>query len=210
MINWLRKRSVALSISIVIVIISFVIMIVRDEGINNNDTTTTRHEVHEGFTVTVTEQEDYVTYTITITDEDSEYIPLTRPLTEGTLTLGSTFEFDNMRITLGDTIGWTDVDASWSNLNRQPVFYIPITITNISRSSNRLYGWMVTLFGPDGLRLDEVDFYFDNDVFNGRNDMRPGATLNSYLHILYTGDGEYVIELNDWDYNLEVIFQIRR
>ena len=209
--TWLRKRPVAIGISTAIVIISFIIMIVRDEEINNNNT-----QVHDGFTVTVTQQEDYVTYTITITDEDSPYLPLTRPPVdplprpEGYLPLGSTFDFDNLRITLGDMIGWTYVDTYWSSLHRQPVFYIPISITNNHTSSHRLDGWRVIMFGPDGLRLDEVDFYFDNNAVGGRNDMRPGATFHSYLHILYDGDGEYVIEFSDWNDTIEVIFQVQR
>jgi len=200
--TWFRKRPVALTISAIIVIIAFIIMTVRDEGINN---------------ASVTQPVEVIEYTITVTEGAyTEATPATReavdplPRTDGYLPLGSTFDFDNLRITLGNTIGWTDVDASWSDLNRETVFYIPITVTNNYSSSHRLQGWLVTMFGPDGLRLDEVDWYFDNDVLNGRNDMRPGATLHSYLHILYDGDGEYVIEFSDWDETVEIIFQVRR
>ena len=197
--NWLRKRPVAISISAVIVIISFIIMTVRDEGINN-------------VVYLPVELYQYLEDTGIYVEVPVAPRPAVDPLprTDGYLQLGSTFDFDNLRITLGDTVRWTDVDASWSDLNRQTVFYIPISVTNNYSSSHRLHGWLVTMFGPDGLRLDEVEWYFDNDVLNGRNDMRPGATLHSYLHILYDGDGEYVIEFSDWDYTIEVIFQVRR
>jgi len=197
--NWLRKRPVALTISAIIVVISFAIMAIRDEGINNADVI--------DYTITVTQATDD-TYVEAVQEARQAVDPLPRP--EGYLSLGSTFDFDNIRVTLGETIGWTDINVSWSDNDGKDVFSIPITVTNIYSSSHRLHRWMVTMFGPDGLRLDEVDSYFNNDIFNGRNDMRPNATMHSYIHILYDGDGEYVIEFSDWDYTIEIKFQVRK
>ena len=195
MTAWLRKLPVAISISTIIVVISFTIMITREyEWLD---------EAYIDQLIAELRDMQGIPY-----DSPCDLRNLAAPLT---LSLGSTFDFDNIRITLGETIGWTDINASWSNNDGKDVFYIPITVTNIYSSSHTLNRWLLTMFGPDGLRLDKIDSYFNNDIFFGRNDMRPNATMHSYVHILYDGDGEYVIEFFDWGvYTIEVIFQVQK
>ena len=136
--------------------------------------------------------------------------PITASPSDGVVTLGSSFYFDNMYVEIGTEIGWTTVNRQWSDRHGLQAFYIPVTVTNMHNVSHRLSSFRVTFFGPDGLRLDEMSFYFDSDIFNGRNDMRPGATMHSYIHILYDGEGEYVIEFSERNNLVEVIFNLQR
>jgi len=123
------------------------------------------------------------------------------------LTLGSTFEFDDLEITIGTDIEWVTVENQFSDHDGADVIQLPITITNLSDDTHGLNMFFFTFFGSNGTRLDGVSSFFDNSVdFAG--DMRSGATQESYMYILFDGDGEYVIEFNDWSETIEVIFNI--
>ena len=203
----LKKRPVAIGISIVLVLIALL------WGINNRDP-------ENGLsgsviqTVTPTPSPDPTpTPGGTATPVPSPTpARTTTPLPEGALALGATFELDDFIIALGDTIGWTTVDRDWSDFYGRDVFYLPITLTNLSAETRAAHSLFVRAFGPNGLELDRIGWDFQNDLFSAGH-MRPGAILESYMHILYEGEGEYVLEFVNWDWqsdDIEVIFQVQR
>ena len=197
MMNWLRKRPVAIGISAVISLISLFVMLVINEE---------EEPVYEAWPI------------ISTTEGPAEARSATPPpmhsipVSEGDLTFGSTFEFSNLLITFGDRVGWTAVDVEWSNLYGQTVFYVPVTVTNLYTSTQRLPSYRIRKFGPDGLRVEDVGYLFDDDVSHWNSEMRPGATLHSYMHILYNGSGQYVLEFDPawWDDTgpIEVFFDV--
>jgi len=127
---------------------------------------------------------------------------------EGELPLGSTFLFEDMEITIGDTLGWAEIESGWSDRDGELVFYLPVTVTNRSGETRNFFPWF-ELYGPSGLELDRISFYFDDIAHMGG--MRDGATQDGYMHILYEGDGEYVIVFYDWwNPPIEIVFQVRR
>jgi len=151
----------------------------------------------------VVQQEDH---TDEINNEEAEEIEEEQ---SDYLTLGSTFEFDDFEITLGDSISWTTLENQFSDMDGSDVFYIPITLTNLSDETQGLNMFSYTLFGSAGTQLDSVSSFFDDDVA-WAGDMRPGATLESNLHILYDGDGEYYIEFDNWSESLEVMISVSK
>jgi hypothetical protein len=112
-----------------------------------------------------------------------------------TLTFGDTFLFDNLEITFNSDISFVVLENMFSDLDGSNVIRIPITITNRAETSHGLNMFYVSYFGPDGLALGSAWAFFSEDDVRGVN-MRPNATLNSYLHVLYNGDGDYYLEFS--------------
>jgi|GEM_PF-1516241 len=124
--------------------------------------------------------------------------------------LGETFVFDDLEIRIIDDAEWGVIDARWSDLNGRDVLMLPVTVTNVGDSANSL-GWNVKLYGSNGIELENISFYTDDDNVLRSGDIRPGASLQGRIYILYDGDGEYVIEFSDWrEGDLQVIFNVRK
>ena len=144
------------------------------------------------------------------TEEGTEEEPSEEEPATDTLTLGSTFEFDDLEITIHDQFGWTTLENQFSDLDGSDVFYLPITVTNLHDETHGLNMFTYRFFGSNGLQLDNVSAFFDNDIA-WAGDMRSGATLESYIYFLYDGDGEYVVEFFQlFGATTEVVFQVQR
>ena len=131
------------------------------------------------------------------------------PVIQTEFTLGEPFEFDGLEITILDDISWGEIESRWSNFDGEDYFFLPVTVTNIGTSSNS-FPWNVTTFGPRGLELDSIARDVDADDITRSGDIRAGATLEGYIHILFDGDGEYVIEFSDWNDEASVIFEVQQ
>jgi|GEM_PF-3020482 len=123
--------------------------------------------------------------------------------------------FDGWGITIHDEIAWTVFADQTSAFNGHAVFYLPISITNLGEQSRRFSGVSHRTYGPDGLRLSDVFRSFRRDVVHADTvEMRPGATVAHYVHVLYNGDGEYVIEFypnqNGSRELVEFVFQVQK
>lgn len=125
------------------------------------------------------------------------------------LSFGSTFTFDGLEITIGEGVKWVKVDNRFSDKDGSNVAELPITVKNISDESHGLNSFSYTFYGPDGTELDSVFSYFDNDVFSA-GDMRPGASMQTYLHLLYTTEGDYYIEFDDYSDKYEVKIPLKK
>ena len=120
------------------------------------------------------------------------------------LGLGSTFEFDGFTFTLGDSYETTTLENQYSDLNGKTVLVIPVTVTNNNSDTKSVNLFYFKAFGPDGNELAQCyTYYMDTDLLMA-GDMRSGATKDSYLHLVYTEDGDYVIELEDFKTKLEI------
>ena len=129
------------------------------------------------------------------------------PVIETEFTLDDTFMFDDLEITIKSDVKWETIDNRWSDFHEREIMVLPITVTNIGDSTNN-FPWNVKLFGPNGIELDGISYYVDDDVTRS-GDIRSGATLNGKLHILFDGFGEYVIEFSDFrEGETQVIFTV--
>jgi len=140
-----------------------------------------------------------------------EFDPNAVPVIQTVFALGETFIFDGLAITIEDDISWGRVANRWSNNYRVEYFFLPVTVMNVGTSNNS-FPWGVTAFGPAGLELDRIAWDVANDDITRSGDIRPGATLTGYIHVIYDGDGEYVIQFSVWSEldDIEVIFEIER
>ena len=126
------------------------------------------------------------------------------------LTLGDTFLFDGLEITIGAVLGWTIVDNQFSDLDGSDAFYLLITLTNLTASPRGLDRFYFSVFGAEGMRLEDVSPFFERD-FAWADDILPDESLSSFLYVLYDSDGGYLIEFSDWMHDsISVIFEVRK
>jgi len=132
--------------------------------------------------------------------------PEALPVIQTEFALNETLVFDDLEITIHKDFEWAKVVASWHDLNGESVFALPVTVKNIGEETKK-FPWNVKLFGSNGLELENVSFMADEDITRS-GDIRPGATLSGKMHILYDGDGEYIIVLSNYNDTVQVIFDV--
>ena len=123
------------------------------------------------------------------------------------ITFGSTFEFDDLSITLGDGFFQTTIDNQFSDLDGETVIGVPATIANIGDEKKSLNMFAVSTYGSAGVEQDLIYTYFDDDL-RMLGDMRPGASQEGALYFLYDGDGDYYIDFGFYSTDVEVVLPI--
>lgn len=124
-------------------------------------------------------------------------------------TFGSTFEFDDVEITIGTAIEWTKVSNQFSDKNGKAVIKLPVTIKNVSDETHGLNMFYYKFYSPAGTKIETVSAYFKDDI-SSVGEMRSGAEKQAYIHILYEDDGDYYIEFNNYKDKLEVKLPIKK
>jgi hypothetical protein len=125
------------------------------------------------------------------------------------ITFGSTFEYDELQITIGTDVEWITVDNEYSEYYQADVAKIPVAITNIGEQTNSINFMFVTYFGSKATQIDSVAALYMDDSMEWAGDIRTGGTQNSFIYIMYDGDGEYAIELGFFD-KTEVILALTK
>jgi len=110
--------------------------------------------------------------------------------------LGETFKFDHLGITLGTEVTWDEVENELTEYNGEAVFQIPMTVVNTSEVTHRLDVTSFRQFGPDGERLAMLGPFFDNAI-GFVDGIEPGTTQEAYMHFLFVGNGEYIVEFQN-------------
>ena len=119
--------------------------------------------------------------------------PVEQPAAPAELSFGSTFDFDNLTIHIGDGYTTTTLDNPYADHANATVIVLPISITNNAQEAQGLNMFSVKEFGPAGTEMDTVYTYFMDSDIRMMGDARQGATLNGNLYFLYEGDGDYYI-----------------
>lgn len=102
------------------------------------------------------------------------------------ISFDTVIDFKHLDITLGSKI-------EFINSNNTEVIKIPITVYNKTLLTSSLKPSQYRVFGPDGLSLETLNQYFDDNI-DSVGAMRTKATANSYLYIPYKGNGNYYVE----------------
>lgn len=134
-----------------------------------------------------------------------------------TAELGDTFQFDGsnglVELTFEDNISFTHINNQFSELDGELVIVLPVTMTNIGDDVASLNLFDVTEFGSQGTSLESIDFLVDGDDIRWGSEILPGASLESYFHLLYDGSGQYMVRfaagfgLGD---SVDLVFQVQR
>lgn len=142
------------------------------------------------------------------TNKPTKEVPETTPPKDKTPTFGSTVVCDGFEITFGTEVSWVVVDNEYSDYHNADVIAIPVSVKNIGEESDYPYGFF-DFFNPDGNEIDSVHNYFDDDIFE-MGKLRPGASSDAVVHILYEGDGDYYIEYDGWEDHFEIKLPISK
>ncbi len=104
-----------------------------------------------------------------------------------TYTLGDTFEYKDIKISLGNSYETT----SWV---RGKAILIPVTFKNISSSTKEL-GIVLTGFGPNGAEIGMVNGGLKSS--SSTTKLKSGGTLSDYIYFVAEESGEHTIEIKD-------------
>jgi len=130
------------------------------------------------------------------------------------LELGDTFMFGNFEITIGEEIGFT-------TLGNTDVFYVPVTITNMSRYRDYHWLWSNTFrLGPSGNSVSITGREFPESDIYGLGELEPGASDDARIYMDYIGNAQYILEfqlredMTHWARQVtnvfELVFDVRK
>ena len=125
------------------------------------------------------------------------------------LTYGDTFIFDDLEITFNSSVEWDWVENRFSDWNGYDTIKFPVTIKNIKNETHGLSFLRYNFFNPTGLKAEIVGSYFGDDVRNA-GDMRSGAIQETYIHVIYDGDGDYYAEFSTGNTKIEVKLPVKK
>lgn len=125
-------------------------------------------------------------------------------------TLGDTFVFDDLEITLGNECSFVTLENQFSEHNNADVVRIPITVKNLKDTTHSLNMFYIKVFGSQGTELDDVSSYFSEDCVEFGGELRSGSSYTKYLYFLYDGDGEYEVAFDNFATQIKVDFNITK
>ncbi|MCL2221516.1 MAG: DUF1266 domain-containing protein [Oscillospiraceae bacterium] len=121
------------------------------------------------------------------------------PLVQTEFALGETIDFNGLKITFMDDFSWGRIHIEWSANFGAIYFYLPVTLHNTNERSAE-FPWDFDVFSPQGIPVDSIAWALDA----GKTDVTlighilPGASVTAYLHVLFSGEGEYRLALRDF------------
>lgn len=125
------------------------------------------------------------------------------PVDDQALSFGDSFEFHGFTLELGEDYYFDTISNQFSDHNGKDVIAIPVTLTNNTGETSSFNMFFFTAFDTTGIKADNVSAYFDDSVdLSGK--MRDGASQDAAFYILYSGDGDYYIEFDDFSEHVEV------
>lgn len=124
-------------------------------------------------------------------------VPVSPSSSNTEISFGDTFVFDNFEITFTE-----DIQFATASDGRE-AFSVPITLKNIGTESSALLSFKYKIFNPSGTKATNMESWFEDSIFVA-GQIRPDATLETLLYILYEGDGTYVIEFGSTDIALPI------
>jgi Copper amine oxidase N-terminal domain./Telomeric repeat-binding factor 2. len=113
------------------------------------------------------------------------------------ITLGDTFVFDGLEITIHNNVQFMTYSNEYSDKNGTEVVAVSMSIKNISDETHGLNMFYYSFYGSKGTKTDDMSFYYDDSVTNAGK-VRPGATQDTKMYMVYDGNGDYYIEFSEW------------
>ena len=148
---------------------------------------------------------------ITFNEEKTSINNTTTNKKKNTYTLGDTFSFDGLEITLGNTYNFTSVTNQYSDLYGKTIIQLPVTITNKTNDTHGLNMFYYTFYGANGTKIDNASTYFDEETtVEWSGDLRSGATATRNFYFEYDADGTYAIEYDNYSTKITVEFNVNK
>ena len=124
-----------------------------------------------------------------------------------TPTLGDTITFDKLEITFDSAYSFVKLDNMFSEHDGKDVVRVGVHITNKASENHSLNIFAYKMYGSKGVELDDVSAYFDDEA-GWAGDLRPGASYDVALYLLYDGDGTYAIDFGFMKTEVTVEFEV--
>ena len=121
------------------------------------------------------------------------------------ITLGETFEFLGTEFTFVDEILGYRLDYSGMEDLERAYFSLPVLLENVSDEPINTSDIIFRIYDPSGRGMERI-VPLDDGIFFVR--LEPGETKEGSLHMIYRGEGEYVVGLSDSLKNSPVTFQV--
>ena len=106
------------------------------------------------------------------------------------------FELDGFKVKFTGEYEFSTVENQFSEWNGKPVIKVAANIENVS-SEYDYFMLYCSITDPNGEKIDDLDAYFDDGIFNFMNQIQKGSPTKGYFTIPYTVDGEYRFEFSD-------------
>ena len=130
---------------------------------------------------------------------------------EPTYKVNEPFSFDDLEITIGNEVSYTTIKNEFSEHNKKTVVKVPITVKNNKDESHRLNMFNIKYFGPQGVELDGISTYFDEDnCIEFAGELMPGASYKKYMFFLYDGNGTYTIQFDNYAQKINFKLNIKK
>ncbi|MDF9825775.1 hypothetical protein M2475_002161 [Breznakia sp. PF5-3] len=146
------------------------------------------------------------------TDKEDKKQEETKKEEKKELTYGDVIEFDGLEIVFSEPVTFATIDNQYSDLNGSEVAIVPVKITNTSDDTNGLNMFYYKVYGTSGSTLDDVSAFFDDDVAwtAGTDSLRSGASVDTLMHFIYDGNGDYYIKFDNMSEKIEVKLSIAK
>lgn len=120
------------------------------------------------------------------------------------------FIFDELEIKILSEYTFTKVDNKFSDDYGKSIVKLPIYVKNLADETHGLNMFDYEIYGPNGIKIDNDNTYFDDESIDYAGDLRSGASYTKYVFFPYDGDGTYAIEFDDWATKKTVEFKISK
>ena len=148
---------------------------------------------------------DQATSTASINDKKAEGPKKEEPKKEESMpetnnyTFGSSFIYDSysakMKVSMGNNYSFDTIKNQFSDKNGDVVIRIPVTVENIGDKTGYLFSGHIKAYNSMGNSTSLSIYSYFDDGRNIYENMRPGAKATGAIYILYSGDGDYYLDI---------------
>ena len=119
---------------------------------------------------------------------------------------GETFSYSGLMVTIGEGAVWGIVEDELSRDYQAEFFMVPISLKNVGGESH--VGFSARQLAPNGEELNWLVIPSVNDNIAAMGNLRPGGVREGFIYVRFCEDGEYVFELKEDPFLIEVAFNI--
>ena len=127
----------------------------------------------------------------------------------GDYEIGETFNFMSFEVKIDKIAGYEKVDKELSADNGIEVIKIPITVKNNGSSKDHLSMFYYKMYGPDNKEILSKGQHF-KEALDYAEDLEPGKSYTKYLYIPYSGNGNYILEFNNFTDKIKIVLNVKK
>ncbi len=123
--------------------------------------------------------------------------------------LGQAFNFINFEIKVNNIDSFLTIDKELSSDHGLDIIKVPVEIKNLSDEDSHLSMFYYKIYGSKNKEVSSKGSYY-NDSLDYSPDLKPGESYTRYLYIPYDGDGNYVLEFNNFSSKIKIVLKVSK